>query len=95
MVNNALFLDKIQFSVFFFQLWQSFIFQDWSNGSTDILHFHMYSDAEWAADVDSVLREIRHIRVHSRCFLQNSENHELRLIVNNGLVTFTKVEPQV
>ncbi|KIH43550.1 hypothetical protein ANCDUO_26442 [Ancylostoma duodenale] len=68
---------------------------DWGNGSTDILHFHMHSEAEWAADVNSVLREIRHMRIRSGCILQNVEDDELRLDVNNGRVTFTKVERQL
>ncbi|KAL6737782.1 hypothetical protein Aduo_011397 [Ancylostoma duodenale] len=68
---------------------------DWGNGSTDILHFHMHSEAEWAADVNSVLREIRHMRVRSGCILQNFEDDELRLDVNDGRVTFTKVERQL
>ncbi|KAL6737783.1 hypothetical protein Aduo_011398 [Ancylostoma duodenale] len=74
------------------------LLEDWGDearGSPDILHFHTYTKAEWAADVDSVLREIRHLRVRNGCILQNSEDDELRLDVNDGRVTLTKVERRV
>ncbi|CAJ0603124.1 unnamed protein product [Cylicocyclus nassatus] len=61
---------------------------DWESASMEILHFHMYSDAEWAADADSVLNAVQYIDARNGYILRNIDEQELRVEVSDGCITF-------